>query len=114
MGRAYIPLNQSKVFATDAVDMLDFTTADATTNKWAAIRASMGHAQPFATPRFEVGNEERDMSKEGYPDHYDLISAQLRARDPDLTIVASGRWGPSIKGSPCLSGSRCDEWDDHY
>ena len=29
-------------------------------------------------------------------------------------MVASGRWGPSIEGSPCLTGQRCDAWDDHY
>ena len=76
------------------------------------MRVKMGRKAPFRLTRVEVGNEERAM--EGYASHYQLITSKLWQRYPDLTIVASGRWGPSIKGSPCLSGQRCDVWDDHY
>lgn len=108
------PLNQSRAFADDALDMLAFVAGDASASKWAATRAAMGHAAPFAVPRVEVGNEERDMSPAGYPAHYKLITGALWAKHPSLVIVASGRWGPPIDGSPCLTGQRCDEWDDHY
>ena len=112
MGRQYIPLEQSEVFAQDAIDLLDFANADASTSTYAAMRVKMGRKAPFRLTRVEVGNEERAM--EGYASHYKLITSKLWQRYPDLTIVASGRWGPSIKGSPCLSGQRCDVWDDHY
>lgn len=64
--------------------------------------------------RLEVGNEERLMGPADYPAHYRLITGRLWDKHPKLTIVASGRWGPSIEGSPCLTGQRCDAWDDHY
>ena len=76
------------------------------------MRAQMGHAAPFGLTRVEVGNEESNMG--GYAPHYKLITDKLWAKDPALTIVASGRWGPSVEGSPCLTGQRCDVWDDHY
>jgi len=50
----------------------------------------------------------------GYAAHYKLITSKLWASYPGLSIVASGRWGPPIAGSPCLTGQRCDVWDDHY
>ena len=36
------------------------------------------------------------------------------AKHPSVLVVASGRWGPSVAGNPCLTGQRCDTWDDHY
>lgn len=114
MGRRYVPAAQSETFAQDAVDMLDFANAAPASSPWAAVRERMGHAAPFGLSRVEVGNEERDMSGEGYPAHYELITRRLWAAYPSLHIVASGRWGPPIEGSPCLTGQRCDLWDDHY
>jgi len=62
----------------------------------------------------QVGNEERAMEADEYPAHYRLITQQLWAQHPEVVVVASGRWGPSVDGSPCLAGQRCDAWDDHY
>ena len=62
--------------------------------------------------RVEVGNEEHDMP--GYSSHYRLITTALWKHTPNLTVVASGRWGPPMDGHPCLTGQRCDIWDDHY
>ena len=115
MGRSYIPMNESEPFAVDAVDMIDFANADAHASEYAAVRAKMGHPKPFGLQRVEVGNEESNMSPDdGYAPHYRLITQRLWAKFPALTIVASGRWGPSVVGSPCLTGQRCDVWDDHY
>lgn len=52
--------------------------------------------------------------KKRYPGHYKLITSAIWSKYPNMTIIASGRWGPSIDGSPCLTGQRCDAWDDHY
>ncbi len=54
------------------------------------------------------------MNPDDYPGHYRLITEAIWAKYPDMTVVASGRWGPDITGSPCLTGQRCDVWDDHY
>eukprot|EP01106_Pelomyxa_sp_JSP_P012590 TRINITY_DN3526_c0_g1_i10.p1 TRINITY_DN3526_c0_g1~~TRINITY_DN3526_c0_g1_i10.p1 ORF type:complete len:297 (-),score=44.16 TRINITY_DN3526_c0_g1_i10:29-802(-) len=49
-----------------------------------------------------------------YRSHYEAITNAVWASWPSTTVVASGRWGPSVVGSPCLTGLRCDVWDDHY
>ena len=44
-----------------------------------------------------------------------MITQRLWAVHPALLIVASGRWlGPDVDGSPCMSGMRCDVWDEHF
>jgi alpha-N-arabinofuranosidase len=116
MGATYIPLNQSQQFAQDALDLVEYITADAST-PYGAIRAKAGHPSPFSTTtqlRLEVGNEEARMAAEDYPAHYQLITSALWGKHPEITVIASGRWGPRVIGSPCLTGQRCDAWDDHY
>ena len=49
---------------------------------------------------------ERAMAPDEYPAHYKLITSALWSKHPELTIIASGRWGPSVEGSPCLTGQR--------
>jgi alpha-L-arabinofuranosidase len=113
MGRAYIPMNESQVFATDALDMIEYALG-ASNTPFGSRRAAAGHPAPFPLSRLEVGNEERLMGPDEYPGHYKLITSQIWARHPNMTVVASGRWGPDIAGNPCLTGQRCDAWDDHY
>ena len=79
------------------------------------------------------GNEEKLLAgPDGYAAHYRLITAAIWKAYPQITIVASGRWGGDsadghnsrgtccakgsecIAASPCLNGQRCDAWDDHY
>lgn len=113
MGRPYVPLNQSQVFADDALDLIEFANGG-TGTKWGQSRASMGHSAPFGLKRIEVGNEESLMGPEDYPGHYKLITQAVWKVYPTMYVVASGRWGPSTNGHPCLTGQRCDAWDDHY
>ena len=118
MKAPYAPLNQSAVYAQDALDMLEFANgAPGRGSTWADARSNMGHPTSFRLHRLEVGNEERDLSPTGYAAHYDLITKRLWAAHPELTIVASGRWRDSDsdqKGSPCLTGRRCDILDEHF
>lgn len=109
MGAQY---NLSGVFAAEAVELLEFCNGDAST-PYGAQRARMGHAAPFGVGRLEVGNEELDM--DGYTTQYERITSAVWEQQRNVTVVASGRWGPPIAGNPCLSaGVRCDLWDDHY
>lgn len=109
----YIPLNESDVFAQDALDLLEFANEAPGISAFASLRSDMGHPSPFYLSRLEVGNEERVQDE--YASHYVLISQRLWARHPNLTIVASGRWqsADDVEGSPCLMGARCDVWDEH-
>jgi len=116
MGREYVPLNRSWQFAQDALDLVEYATGSPE-SPYGKLRAAAGHPAPFTTVeklRLEVGNEEARMGAEDYPAHYQLITNALWKRYPNLTVVASGRWNGAVPASPCLTGQRCDAWDDHY
>eukprot|EP00050_Salpingoeca_kvevrii_P022188 m.122502 g.122502 ORF g.122502 m.122502 type:complete len:642 (-) comp9630_c0_seq2:40-1965(-) len=113
MGQPYIPLKDSQVFAQDALDLIEFANGSPNT-PYGAKRVQAGHPNPFNLKRLEVGNEERLMGPDEYPAHYKLITEAIWKQYPDMYIVASGRWGPPIDGNPCITGQRCDAWDDHY
>eukprot|EP00047_Mylnosiga_fluctuans_P023243 m.134471 g.134471 ORF g.134471 m.134471 type:complete len:659 (+) comp9518_c0_seq3:74-2050(+) len=113
MGQPYMPLNESAVFVQDALDLVEYANGPAAST-WGAARAAAGHATPFGLNRLEIGNEERLMAPDDYPGHYRIITDAIWKAYPDINIIASGRWGPNITGNPCLTGQRCDMWDDHY
>lgn len=112
-----VPLNESDRFVEDALDLLAFANGQTSNqSSWGGVRRQMGHEAPFALTRLEIGNEERVLhGNDGYAGHYKLIADRLWATHPDLVIIASGRWlGPSVDGSPCMNGARCDVWDEHF
>lgn len=112
----YPPLADATPVIQDALDLLEFANGPPH-SPWGARRAEMGHPQPFGLHRLEIGNEERDWRPEGYPGHYRLIASAVWARHPHVHITACGFWdeslSSSISRSPCLSGTRCDAWDEH-
>lgn len=114
----YPPLNgkDSQQIVQDALDLLEFANGPADGSVWGAKRALMGRIAPFGLRRLEIGNEERDMQPSGYPGFYRLISQAVWNYDPRVTIVACGFWDErvALAGNPCLSGQRCDMWDDHF
>eukprot|EP00727_Mastigamoeba_balamuthi_P003224 m51a1_g129 putative alpha-l-arabinofuranosidase (854) ;mRNA; f:433766-437101 len=109
--RKYVPIEKSGQFAIDAQDALEYANSD-TDTPYGKLRADAGHPAPFNMRRVEVGNEETLMDE--YRLHYNNITRGIWDRFPGIEVVASGWWGPDLKGNPCLSGSRCDAWDEHY
>ncbi len=70
-------------YIQDALDLVEFCRGDETT-KWGAVRAAMGHPEPFALKYIGIGNEQWG---EEYYRHYDAFVkafAQARAENPEL------------------------------
>ena len=124
MTKQYVPVNESAQFARDAVDLLEYVNGD-TSTYWGAKRAANGHAAPFNVKYLEIGNEERDLTSQGFPPHYKMISEAVWEKDPNIFVVASGAMkATSATGNrskscfPCVGGcgfnpQRCDSWDEH-
>eukprot|EP00727_Mastigamoeba_balamuthi_P007330 m51a1_g3217 putative alpha-l-arabinofuranosidase-like (916) ;mRNA; f:46537-49787 len=109
--RRYIPIEQSDQFIYDALDAIEYANGDVHT-PYGRMRVAAGHPASFNMDRVEVGNEEA--LQDEYRTHYNNITRGIWSRHPEMQVVASGWWGPDMKGNPCLSGSRCDAWDEHY
>lgn len=74
LSAVYIPLNESEVFAQDALDAIEYANG-AIDTKYGKMRADNGHPDPFNLNRMEVGNEEYLMQE--YADHYKLITGAI-------------------------------------
>ena len=134
------PANSS--WAQEALDAIEFATAPAMGSLWGGFRAAMGRPEPFGLSKVEVGTEERtDKNKipdpdtgyvgltrgpegeepdreGGYAGRYRTITDALWKQHPQMTVIASGEWvrdgTQDMSGNPCLNGSRCDMWDEHF
>jgi alpha-N-arabinofuranosidase len=77
-------------YIQDALEEIEYVTGDAATTQWGARRAQDGHPAPFALHYVEIGNED-NLSGGGpsYPDRFSQMAAAIRAKYPDLKLIAS-------------------------
>lgn len=78
----------------DYLDLIDFAKGDPETNRWAALRASMGHPEPFFLDRIGIGNE--NYGKE-YLAKFTKIAEAVRKKDPSITLIMCGGHKPQRK-----------------
>jgi alpha-L-arabinofuranosidase len=81
-------------FIDDALDQIEFIRGPVTT-KWGAVRASLGHPEPFALKYVEVGNEDWLAGGEkgwtSYKEYrFPLFMDAIRKAHPDIIVIASG------------------------
>jgi alpha-L-arabinofuranosidase len=84
------PMDEMGPIVQDAIDALEYANGPAT-SKWGALRAKAGHPAPFGIKYVEIGNE--DGFNPLYIDRYTLIYKAIKARFPDVKIIANERRG---------------------
>lgn len=85
------------------LDLIEFANGDPKENEWAALRAKMGHPEPFGIDRIGIGNENYD---EVYFKRFDLIEKAIHAKYPDIICILCGGVHPyyeDMMGSPGLN-----------
>ncbi len=109
-----VPLDQLDPYIQDALDLIEFANG-ATTTKWGALRASMGHPAPFGLEFMGVGNEQWG---EQYIERFQIFQKAVKAKYPDIQLVSSA--GPGSEGeqfsylSKALDSLGADIVDEHY
>ncbi|WP_243706281.1 alpha-L-arabinofuranosidase C-terminal domain-containing protein [Micromonospora sp. KC721] len=78
----------------DALDLIEFATGP-TTSTWGAVRASMGHPEPFRLTHVAVGNEEN--LPDAYFANFQRFRAAIEAAHPQITVI--GNSGPDDQGA---------------
>ncbi len=81
-------------YIQDALDLIEFANGPVST-PWGKLRAEMGHPAPFQMEMLGVGNEQWGPR---YVERYKLFAAALRAKHPEIKLVASA--GPAPYGEP--------------
>ncbi|HWE86785.1 MAG TPA: alpha-L-arabinofuranosidase C-terminal domain-containing protein [Terracidiphilus sp.] len=81
-------------YIQDALDLIDFANGPVT-SPWGKLRAQMGHPKPFHLTMIGIGNEQWGPR---YIERYKMFAAALRAKHPEIKLVAAA--GPAPSGEP--------------
>ncbi|KAJ6578602.1 alfa-L-arabinofuranosidase precursor [Mycena sp. CBHHK59/15] len=79
-------------YIAEAIDQINFVIGDPATSEPAALRASLGHPEPFALTYVEIGNEDFVGQAPGtYASRWNSIVTNLTATFPQLHFMATSR-----------------------
>jgi len=112
---AHAQMDQLQPFIDDCLDLIAFANGDPATNKWAKIRADMGHPKPFNMKYIGVGNEQWDTP---YFDRLKPFVEAIRKQYPGIKII--GTSGPDSegkmfeKGWEAMKAQKADLVDEHF
>ncbi len=108
------PLDEMDEWVNDALDLIEFANGG-TDTKWGAVRAKLGHSEPFNLEYLGIGNEEVG---EGFWERYDIIHKAVREKYPEIKLVNNA--GPFPAGGEFERGWKnarengSDLVDEHY
>ncbi|KAG1802221.1 glycoside hydrolase family 51 protein, partial [Suillus plorans] len=85
---ASLPENDLAPYIQQAIDQINFVIGDPATSKPAALRASLGHPEPFNLQYVEIGNEDFLASK-SYMYRWKDFAEHLEATFPHLKFIAT-------------------------
>lgn len=80
-------------FIQDALDLVEFANGG-TDTKWGALRAEMGHKEPFGLEFIGIGNEQWETERVNFFERYSLFEAAIHAKYPDMKLIGSA--GPDV------------------
>ncbi|MDM8085569.1 alpha-L-arabinofuranosidase C-terminal domain-containing protein [Cellulomonas cellasea] len=105
---------QLQEWIDDTLDLVEFANGGVDT-EWGAVRASLGHPEPFGLEYLGLGNEE--VQRE-FLDYYPQFADALKAAYPDLKIISNsgqtsaGAWFEELWDFARDQGA--DLVDEHY
>ena len=84
---------QFQEFIQDALDLIEFANGSEDT-KWGAVRASMGHKEPFGLTMMGIGNEQWQTKRADFFERYTLFEKAIHKAAPGMKLIGSA--GPDI------------------
>ena len=115
----HVPLDQLQPYIDDCIDLIDFANGDPATNKWAKLRADMGHPEPFNLKFLGVGNEQWDYKDTpAFTKRLKIFIEAIRKVHPEIKLI--GTTGPNSEGwdfdllQPRMKELGCDLYDEHF
>ncbi|HKM17079.1 MAG TPA: alpha-L-arabinofuranosidase C-terminal domain-containing protein, partial [Limnochordia bacterium] len=109
-----VPLRQMQEWIDNALDLIEFANGDVTT-KWGAIRAELGHPEPFNLKYIGIGNE--DIGSD-YSQRFVLFQKAIKEKYPDIQVISSsGPWSQGWEfdyGWQFSKEAGADVVDEHF
>lgn len=106
-----VPMNKMRACADDALDLIEFANGPAT-SEWGAVRARMGHPEPFKMEFICLGNEENDNPDARERLRY-MVEA-IRKAHPEIKIIGTSGLGPGIPLYNLMKELNVYSSDEHY
>lgn len=112
--KAHAAVSELEPYIQDAIDLVEFANGAAST-PWGALRAEMGHPEPFGLKFMAIGNEQWGPE---YVERLEPFVKAMRERCPDIRIIGSS--GPQSEGEdfdylwPQMRRLGVDLVDEHY
>ncbi|PFH50482.1 glycoside hydrolase family 51 protein [Amanita thiersii Skay4041] len=100
LGGTSVAENQLGPFIQEAIDQINFVIGDPAQSAPAALRASLGHPEPFALTYVEIGNEDFFASSSYTYRWHDFVTA-LKNEFPQLHFIATtNTFNPILSPNP--------------
>lgn len=116
---AHVAIEDLKPYIDDCIDLIDFANGDPAKNKWAKIRAEMGHPAPFNLKFIGVGNEQWDYKdNKAFSKRLKVFIDEIRKVHPEIKII--GTSGPDSEGQSfdlgwtAMKELKADLVDEHF
>lgn len=87
-----VPIDEMESYIQDALDLVEFANGS-TDTEWGALRASMGHPEPFEMKYICIGNEQW---YQDYFDRYEMFRDAFAEKYPDIKLITTS--GPDPDG----------------
>jgi alpha-L-arabinofuranosidase len=94
-----LPDAEMDAYVQEVLDLVEFANGDESTH-WGAVRASLGHPEPFGLRYLGVGNE--DQIDDVFRSRFSRLLLALREHHPEIQVV--GTAGPSPQGADFEAG----------
>lgn len=117
-GPEYAGMDDLQPWIDDAIDLIEFAIGDPATSEWAALRAAMGHPEPFHLTYLEIGNEQTGDVR--YYERFEEFERQIHALYPEIQLISSVIGlsnGPGLPTTEWLRGKGRDfvyANDEHF
>jgi len=80
-------------FLRDAVDLIEFANGDENTY-WGAVRAGLGHKEPFGLSMLGIGNEQWQTKQADFFERYMIFERTIHEYAPQIRLIGSA--GPDV------------------
>ena len=105
-----MPLDQIDPVVQQTLDAIEYAIGPAS-SKWGAVRAKMGHPNPFPLKYVEIGNEHPPAI---YGDYYVKFRQAIKAKYPQITVIMSMFWSGLNPAAIARAGdANIDIVDEH-
>jgi alpha-L-arabinofuranosidase len=110
-GIQYVPIDQLQPHIQDAIDLIEFANGPVS-SQWGAVRAEMGHPEPFHLEYICLGNEEHDTP--GVRERFPYFVKAIREAHPEIKIIGTSGLGPGLPLYDLMTELEVYSSDEHY